>query len=245
MMTRRLVATVGTVILAATAAESRAAMDVTIGGVSLTPAASASWSTPDAANPLLHVLNNPVTWSTADGLSSFKVDSGLTQWDPDPSLVFSASATNDTGSAQTYTFTFSAPLTPNLLGTVASHAQLGVTLTDGGDGVVNLSPAGSLFMLTSYDLDANGAHVSKNVDLVNAPITAEGLSAYAKDSSLICNASCTTMYATLSFTLSAGDSVGFSGKITQTAVPLPAAGLLFGSGLLGLVGIGRRRKLAA
>jgi hypothetical protein len=220
-------------------------MDVTIGGQALTPSALATWSTPDAANPFLHVLNNTVTWSTADGLSSFKVDSGLTQWDSDPALVFSASATNATASTQTYTFTFSTVMNPNLLGTINSHAQLGVTLTDGGDGVVSLSPSGSLFMLTSYDLDTNGAHVPKNVDLVNAPITVEGLSSYAKDSSLICNVSCTTMYATLSFTLSAGDSVGFSGKITQTAVPLPAAGLLFGSSLLGLFGIGRRRKLAA
>jgi len=259
MKMERVIAMVGTLILGASAATSQAGMTVTIGGnQALTPTvldsngnplsnSSVSWSTPDPTNLQLHVLDNTVQWKTADG--SFIVKGGDTQWDGDPSLVFSASATNDTDSAKTYTFTFSANLTPNLLGTVNSHAQLGVTLTDGLNDGVTLTPASALFLLTSVDhyvdpTDNVEKTYSKNVDIGDA-IADENLHFFTKDSSLICIQSCTSMYATLSFTLSAHDSVGFSGKITQTAVPLPAAGLLFGSSLLGLFGIGRRRKLSA
>ncbi|MDT8283315.1 MAG: VPLPA-CTERM sorting domain-containing protein [Gammaproteobacteria bacterium] len=38
--------------------------------------------------------------------------------------------------------------------------------------------------------------------------------------------------------------VPLSLSITPSAVPVPAAVWLFGSGLLGLVGVARRRKLA-
>ena len=47
--------------------------------------------------------------------------------------------------------------------------------------------------------------------------------------------------AILSFTLTGQDAVGFSGKIIQAAVPLPAAALLFGSGLLGLASVLRKK----
>ena len=46
----------------------------------------------------------------------------------------------------------------------------------------------------------------------------------------------------LSFDLSAGDTVTFNTRFEVTPVPVPAAIWLFGSGLLGLVGVARRRK---
>jgi len=44
------------------------------------------------------------------------------------------------------------------------------------------------------------------------------------------------------FSLSANSTVGMSGFVQQVVVPIPAAVWLFGSGLLGLVGIARRKK---
>jgi hypothetical protein len=248
-------ATVSILALSAFASQAYAAatnLDVMIGGSTATTTDQIGWS-PDTTNQYVHLLNNSVTWSTTNALqqtSSFTVNrvdpvtGAITQWDADPVLLFSASATNDTDTVQTYSFTFTLPaMNPTLLGTINSHAELGVTLTDGGDNVVSLSPTG-LYLLTSFDRYADNTSISKNVD-IGTNLNTQGLTSFAKDSSLLCAQACVSMYATLSFTLSAHDSVGFSGKIVQTAVPLPAAGLLFGSGLLGLVGFGRRRKLAA
>jgi hypothetical protein len=49
------------------------------------------------------------------------------------------------------------------------------------------------------------------------------------------------MSVTIAFSLSADSSVGISGFVSQTPVPVPAAIWLFGSGLIGLAGIARRR----
>ena len=46
----------------------------------------------------------------------------------------------------------------------------------------------------------------------------------------------------LDFALSAGDTVTFNTRFDVTPVPVPAAVWLFGSGLLGLVGVARRKK---
>lgn len=47
--------------------------------------------------------------------------------------------------------------------------------------------------------------------------------------------------AAISFDLPAGTSITSDGGYTQTAVPVPPAVWLFGSGLLGLIGVARRR----
>lgn len=46
----------------------------------------------------------------------------------------------------------------------------------------------------------------------------------------------------IEFTLTPGDSVSFTSRFEVQVVPVPAAVWLFGSGLLGLVGIARRKK---
>lgn len=48
----------------------------------------------------------------------------------------------------------------------------------------------------------------------------------------------------MNFALSAGDQVTFDTRFEVTPVPLPAAAWLFGSGLMGLVGMARRKKAA-
>jgi hypothetical protein len=173
-------------------------------------------------------------------------------FDPDPILVFAASAVNHSTAPLLYSFTFNMPLVPSLSGPVESYAELGVTLTDGAnDGAYArpLVPSGSL--LVSYDLDAGGWGLPKNVDvgsqLVVAPGSMPGTAQqiFWRSGALDCNTSCVTMSSMLTFLLSPGDSVAFSGRIEQrlSAVPLPAGFLLLASGLLGLTGL--RRKSAA
>jgi hypothetical protein len=223
---------------------------VWIGGALATPDSAVEWTSSDT-NPDLYYLTRAVTWTAADG-SSFSI--GSASFDPDPVLVFSASATNNTGGTLSYAFAFNAPLVPVLTGPVNSHAEMGITLTDDGSGyaAVHATP-GNSHMLRSFDLYANGGGVSKNVDIgpgdgiLGAPFAIfSGTSAatYSADGSLVCVQQCVTMSALLSFTLTAHDAAGISGKVVQTSeVPLPAALGLLCSGLAGLVGFaGRRRR---
>lgn len=221
------------------------AVSVTIGGAQATADGDLVWS--QSGDGAQWKLENSVTWSVA-GSSSFTIDN-QTWFDPDPVLFLSANATNTTASAQNYSFTFSAPLSPALVGPVNSHAELGVTLTDGlNDGATVKPVTGAGFMLNSFDLDSSGGQISKNVDIgIASTLTAAEfpdtkLFFYSADGSLNCATNCVSMLSKLNFNLSAMDSVGFSGKVVQTPVPLPGAALLFGSGLLGLLGIRRVRK---
>jgi hypothetical protein len=74
-----------------------------------------------------------------------------------------------------------------------------------------------------------GGPLVKNSDVFNASNTFTGNLAYD------------LMTVKVDFSLSADSSVAISGFVQQTPVPVPAAVWLFGSGLLGLVAIARRK----
>jgi hypothetical protein len=117
-----------------------------------------------------------------------------------------------------YAFSFNTPLVANLLGPVESHAELGVTLTDGfnhGATVQPATPGGK--MLTSFDLDVTGVPVSKNVDIGDLFSMLSGTSGttFSKDGSPVCHQACATMSVLLAFPLIGEDSVASSGKVVQ------------------------------
>lgn len=205
---------------------------------------SESWGTrKDDSGKVIYYLLNQINFTAENG-STLTI--GNAAFDPDPVLFFSANATNNTANPLAYSFSFNTPLLPNLTGKINSHAELGVTLTDGYNDGAKVQPlAGDKFMLKSWDLYGDGSSVSKNVDIGTAYAIANGTAGtnFSADNSLFCNPSdpCVTMSARLSFTLTAKDSVGFSGKVVQTPVPLPGAVWLFGSALLGLVGTRRKQ----
>jgi hypothetical protein len=187
-------------------------------------------------------LTGPFVATTTDG-STFTINSA--EAIPDPLLFFAGSATNNTNAPLSYSIAFNSPLLPNLLGPVDSHAELGLTLTDGlndGATVQPTTPGGK--MLTSFDLYSNGTPISKNVNIGDLFSILSGTAGttFSADNSLVCGQACVTMSAIMSFTLTGQDAVGFSGKVVQTSpVPLPGAVLLFGSGLLGLAGALRKK----
>jgi hypothetical protein len=202
-------------------------------------------SVDDVTKQTVYTLaNGPINLSAADG-STFTI--GNASFDPDPVLFFSASATNNGNTPLTYSFSFNTPLNPTLSGSINSHAELGLTLTDGLNDGATVQPLAGQLMLKSYDLYLNGTSISKNVDiggLFTIPSGTAGTS-YSADGSLLCTQACVTMSSVLSFTLTGRDSVGFSGKVVQTApVPVPAAALLFCSGLFGFLGF-RRKQINA
>ncbi|MCP9451535.1 MAG: VPLPA-CTERM sorting domain-containing protein [Nitrospira sp.] len=190
----------------------------------------------------LFTLAQPLTFTHSSGSTLIIQDAGAI---PDPVLFFSASATNLATVPLTYLFAINVPLTPTLLGPIDSHAQLGITLTDGfGNGatVQPVVPGGSL--LTSYDLFSNGSPISKNVDIGSlfSILGGTGTTTFSANGQLTCGQPCVTMSAILSFTLTPQDAAGFSGRVVQTPVPLPAALWLFGGGLAGLAGWTVRRQ---
>ncbi len=216
-------------------------MTVTIGSdaINVTP----NWNY-DAVQDRFTLAGPLTATSFANNGSTFTIHSAEAV--PDPVLLFSASATNNAGIPLAYSFAFNSPLLPNLLGSVSSHAELGVTLTDGLNNGATVQPALPLpgaKMLTSFDLYAGGAPISKNVDIGTLFSIASGTggTTFMADSSLVCGSPCVTMSAVLAFTLTPEDAVGFSGKVVQNAVPIPGALWLFGSGLVGLTRLARRK----
>jgi hypothetical protein len=181
--------------------------------------------------------------ATATDGSTFTI--GSAEAIPDPLLFFAGSATNNTNAPLSYSIAFNSPLVPNLLGLVSSHAELGLTLTDGlNDGATVQPTTLGGKMLTSFDLYANGTPISKNVNIGDlfSILNGTGTTTFSADSSLVCGQACVTMSAIMSFTLTGMDAASFSGKVVQVApVPLPAAAILFGSGLLGLAGTLRKK----
>ncbi len=189
------------------------------------------------------LTGGPIKLSLEDG-SSFTI--GDASFDPDPVMFFSASATNNGSNPLAYTFSFNTPLSPTLNGNINSHAEMGVSLTDGLNDGASVKPlVGNNYMLKSYDLYSNGDSVSKNVDIGTAFTIPSGTqtTSYSADSTLFCGQACVNMSSILTFTLTGQDSVGFSGKVVQSPVPVPGAVWLFGSAVAGLIGVQRRQRL--
>ena len=171
----------------------------------------------------------------------------------DPVLGFGLGATNTSGAAKTFAFAFSLPLggltAPPVINT---KAQLGITLT------AFTSAGGSVFptlsggkIVDSQDIVINPfASVDKGVDIgTGLSISTQGGVTNGPNGETVTGAinaggPFDVMSVTVAFGLTDQTGVGMSGFVEQTPVPIPAAVWLFGSGLLGLIGIARRRQLS-
>ena len=169
----------------------------------------------------------------------------------DPVLGFGLGATNTSGALKTFAFAFSLPL-GGLPVPINTTAQLGTTLTAFTVAGGNVFPTlGGNKIIDSQDQALNPfANVDKGVDIGAGLSIAPGLPQNQWTATSIENAAGSIssggpfdlMSVTVAFGLTDQTGVGFSGFVEQTAVPVPAAVWLFGSGLLGLVAVARRRK---
>jgi len=158
--------------------------------------------------------------------------------DPDPFIDAVFSVKNMSLSTQTFTINFGLGVSP-----VFTNGNMSGDLTAGfedtsGDGSVT-------FSVDSWFGQINGADVMPLSTAAFAPVICSGTgctgSFSTADGPLPYTGTVNDIGLALSFTLSAGDTASFDTRFEVAPVPVPAAVWLFGSGLLGLAGVARRK----
>ena len=179
-------------------------------------------------------------WETAQGLD---VSAWSLSMDTDPFVTNNFTVTNNTGSTQVYSLTATigvAPPIPNGL----MRGSIGFSLTDNNGDGATLATSGASSLYRGL-IDGNTART-----LWDAPIsfTAPFATINGNDNfgfpvrETAPDPVNSDIGIAILFSLTAGDSVGFTSNFDVVPVPVPAAAWLFGSGLLVLSGVTRRRR---
>jgi hypothetical protein len=205
-------------------------------------------------------LSGP-TWGAWDGVSFYNqttIDGSTanTQFNSDPTIHYALGVTKDTSSTQTYTLTFSLPLTTTLLAgeQVLVSSSISGSVADGDGNGVEVG----LALNTPYIQQAYIGSVDAGVDLLNQPLTfgptdtmsfgPDPSAATPNTTGETLSANANSLTVVTSFTLSANDSASFSGKFlvtpVATSVPEPSEEVLLVAGVLVLfVAVLRRRRM--
>lgn len=186
-----------------------------------------NWVWPDG--PVSSTHSDPGVWDF-----SWNVDS-----DADPFIqINSLSFTNTSSASQSFIVTLSGPVSPSFNPANVIDAQMGYDwATDTSGSITGISWQGTI----------NGSTVStifgSNISTSGIPLT--GTVGPITDPSIpfAYNAGgpITSMGMIFSFNLGAGETIDFNARLEITPVPVPPALALLASGLVGLIGVARRR----
>lgn len=178
-------------------------------------------------------------WEATPG---FNMDSWSLSMDSDPFVTNNFTITNTSGSTQTYSLGTTLGVSPTIpLG--AMLGSIGFSLTDNnGNGATMATSGVSIYRAT---IDGNVARTLWNpATSFTAPFGSTASSTFfgfptreAAPESIDTN-----IGLLITFSLTSGDSVAFTSNFDVVPVPVPAAVWLFGSGLLGLLGVSRRKR---
>lgn len=183
-----------------------------------------------------------IMWDMGGG-NTFSV--GSLSGNADPILGFGIGAsTGNTGS--TFGFTFNLPIA--LEGPIDANSSVSYSLTSlSSAGAQIAGVGGKIVSAFEVDTSVGGLDVlNKGVDVGDTFVFTGGpqtqnSSVFTASNSFTGDLAYDLMTVKVDFSLSADSTVGLSGFVQQTPVPVPAAVWLFGTGLLGLVGIARRK----
>lgn len=172
----------------------------------------------------------------------------LSDWtlsmDSDPFVTNNFTITNATGSTQTYTLGTTIGVTPAIPNGVMK-GSIGFSLTDNnGNGATLTTTTGTA--IYQGMIDGNPARTLwDSPTTFTTPFGSTAGSTYFgfPVAETAPESIDTNIGILITFTLTAGDSAAFSSHFEVTPVPVPAAVWLLGSGLLGLLGVARRRSV--
>ncbi len=196
------------------------------------------------------VVGSTSSWSniTANG-SDWNAVINTLQAGLDPSVTNNFSLTNTSASTQTYTMTTSLTTGPIGPATVTS-GSVGATATSNGNSAATVSTSGSNAIYTALIDGSSFQSLFYPPFSQSTPYPTGGgsltfSSAFGLPGNTVPGPAVGSgIGIQIEFALTPGDSVGFTSNFQVQPVPLPASLILFGSGLIGLmglIGIARRR----
>jgi len=184
------------------------------------------------------------TWTLTDTLNTemgWEVNDWTSISDPDPFVTNDFVFTNTTGATQTFTVVTSIGISPSFSSSIISGSVAGSFADTPGGGAGSVTDSGS----PVYTALIDGA-VTSNTLLSSLNLSpGDGLSAVigpANFGPVPDGPVNSSIGIQIKFDLTAGDRVSFTSNFVASPIPLPATVWLFGSGLLGLVGIAKRKK---
>ena len=165
----------------------------------------------------------------------------------DPIIGFGLGASTAGAIGSTFGFTFNLPIA--LAGQINANSSVSYSLTSLSSAGAQIAPIGGN-IVSAYEVDTSvggldplnkGVDVGDKFFFTGGPLTMNS-PVYTASNSFTGDLAYDLMTVKVDFSLSAYSRVGISGFVQQLeVVPVPAAVWLFGSGLLGLVGIARRK----
>jgi hypothetical protein len=180
------------------------------------------------------------TWATNH---SFNLDSWSLSMDSDPLVANNFTITNSSGSTQTYSIGATIGVSPTIpFG--AMRGSIGFSLTDNTDNNTDAKLETSGASIYQGMIDGNSARTlwDPSTSFTAPSGSFASSTSFGFPSRLIAPESVDTNIGILiTFSLTDGDSVAFTSNFDVVPVPVPAAIWLFGSGLLGLLGVSRRK----
>jgi hypothetical protein len=196
-------------------------------------------------NNVMAQEDGSVVWTMGDG-STVSVDELF--GNADPILGFGVGASTAGAGGSTFSFTFNLPIA--LQGTIFANSSVSYSLSSLSEEGAQVAPVGGSNIVTALEVDTDvggKGSLNKGVDVgstffFNGGPDTQNSSTFTASNSFTGDLAYDLMTVKVDFSLSADSTVAISGFVQQVVVPIPAAVWLFGSGLLGLVGIARRKK---
>jgi len=217
--------------------------DATSGAVSL------NTDLTSATGPVTGTAGGGLMWTMGDGST---ITVGSLSGNADPILGFGLGAsTAGATNGSTFGFTFNLPIA--LQGPINADSSVSYSLSSLSGAGAQISTVTGSNIVTAFEVDTTVGGLptlNKGVDVgstffFNGGPATQNSPVFTANNSFTGDLAYDLMTVKVDFSLSADSTVGLSGFVQQVAVvPIPAAVWLFGSGLLGLTGIARRKKAA-